>query len=122
MGSTLYNSQGWFTPQEGNGDIIDITRGVQEVVQTAGIDDGLVNVFVAHSTAAIQQRGGARWNASPPHWHPAADCSSTAVNPCEKSRCHPGADEPPPRHNTQRSPGPPPVWGAYAVHPGGREL
>jgi secondary thiamine-phosphate synthase enzyme len=38
---------------EGNGDIIDITRGVQEVVQTAGIDDGLVNVFVAHSTAAI---------------------------------------------------------------------
>jgi secondary thiamine-phosphate synthase enzyme len=38
---------------EGNGDIIDITPGVQEVVDTAGIGDGLVTVFVAHSTAAI---------------------------------------------------------------------
>jgi secondary thiamine-phosphate synthase enzyme len=38
---------------EGNGDIIDITPGVQEVVDTAGIDDGLVSVFVAHSTAAV---------------------------------------------------------------------
>jgi secondary thiamine-phosphate synthase enzyme len=38
---------------EGNGDIIDITPGVQEVVDTAGIGDGLVSVFVAHSTAAI---------------------------------------------------------------------
>jgi secondary thiamine-phosphate synthase enzyme len=38
---------------EGNGDIVDITRGVQEVVDTAGISDGLVSVFIAHSTAAI---------------------------------------------------------------------
>ena len=38
---------------EGDGDIIDITRGVQEVVQTSGVGDGIVNVFVAHSTAAI---------------------------------------------------------------------
>ena len=38
---------------EGNGDIIDITQGIQEVVETAGISDGIVNVFVAHSTAAI---------------------------------------------------------------------
>jgi secondary thiamine-phosphate synthase enzyme len=38
---------------EGNGDIIDITRGVQEVVNTARASHGLVNVFVAHSTAAI---------------------------------------------------------------------
>jgi len=38
---------------EGNGDIIDITKGVQEVVDTAGISDGIVNVFVAHSTAAV---------------------------------------------------------------------
>jgi secondary thiamine-phosphate synthase enzyme len=38
---------------EGNGDIIDITKGVQEVVETAGIRDGIVNVFVAHSTAAV---------------------------------------------------------------------
>lgn len=38
---------------EGSGDIIDITRGVEEVVDTANASDGLVNVFVAHSTAAI---------------------------------------------------------------------
>jgi secondary thiamine-phosphate synthase enzyme len=38
---------------EGDGDIIDITRGVQEVVDTAGIEDGIVSVFVGHSTAAV---------------------------------------------------------------------
>jgi secondary thiamine-phosphate synthase enzyme len=38
---------------DGNGDIVDITRGVQEVVDTAGISEGFVNVFVAHSTAAV---------------------------------------------------------------------
>jgi secondary thiamine-phosphate synthase enzyme len=38
---------------EGDGDVIDITRGVQEVVQTSGVRDGIVNVFVAHSTAAV---------------------------------------------------------------------
>ena len=38
---------------EGDGDVIDITRGIEEVVETAGISDGIVNVFVAHSTAAI---------------------------------------------------------------------
>src|ERR671923_2412479 len=49
---------------EGNGDIIDITPGVEEVVDTAGIDDGLVSVFVAHSTAAVSlieyEPGGVR--------------------------------------------------------------
>ena len=49
---------------EGNGDIIDITPGVQEVIATAGIDDGLVTVFVSHSTAAIglieNEPGGVR--------------------------------------------------------------
>ena len=49
---------------EGNGDIIDITQGVQEVVETAGIKDGIVNVFVAHSTAAVSlieyEPGGVR--------------------------------------------------------------
>ena len=38
---------------EGNGDMIDITRGVQEVVDTARASDGLVTVFVAGSTAAV---------------------------------------------------------------------
>ncbi len=49
---------------EGDGDIIDITRGVQEVVDTAGISDGIVSVFVAHSTAGITlieyETGGVR--------------------------------------------------------------
>jgi secondary thiamine-phosphate synthase enzyme len=49
---------------EGNGDIIDITPGVQEVVATAGMEDGLVTVFVSHSTAAIclieNEPGGVR--------------------------------------------------------------
>jgi secondary thiamine-phosphate synthase enzyme len=38
---------------EGDGDIVDITRGVEEIVATAGISEGLVSVFVAHSTAAV---------------------------------------------------------------------
>lgn len=38
---------------EGDGDIIDITRGVQEVVDTAGIADGIVSIFVGHSTAGV---------------------------------------------------------------------
>ena len=38
---------------DGDGDIVDITRGVQEIVETTGISDGAVNVFVAHSTAAV---------------------------------------------------------------------
>jgi secondary thiamine-phosphate synthase enzyme len=38
---------------EGDGDIIDITRGVEEVVATAGVSNGIVSVFVGHSTAAI---------------------------------------------------------------------
>jgi secondary thiamine-phosphate synthase enzyme len=49
---------------EGNGDVIDITKGVEEVVETAGIRDGIVNVFVAHSTAAVtlmeNEPGGVR--------------------------------------------------------------
>ena len=49
---------------EGDGDIIDITRGIEEVVETSGISDGIVNVFVSHSTAAIAlieyEAGGVR--------------------------------------------------------------
>ena len=37
----------------GSGDVTDITAGVEEVVRTSGASDGIVNVFVAHSTAAI---------------------------------------------------------------------
>jgi secondary thiamine-phosphate synthase enzyme len=38
---------------EGDGDVVDITRGVQEAVDAMGVPDGIVNVFVAHSTAAV---------------------------------------------------------------------
>jgi secondary thiamine-phosphate synthase enzyme len=37
----------------GDADMIDITDGVQRVVGTAGVDDGIVSVFVRGSTAAI---------------------------------------------------------------------
>ena len=38
---------------DGNGDIVDIARGVEAIVETAGISEGVVSVFVAHSTAAL---------------------------------------------------------------------
>jgi secondary thiamine-phosphate synthase enzyme len=38
---------------EGDGDVVDITQGVLEVVSTAGVDDGVVSAFVPGSTAAV---------------------------------------------------------------------
>jgi secondary thiamine-phosphate synthase enzyme len=38
---------------EGDGDVVDITPGVEEVVETAGMPEGIVSVFVRHSTAAV---------------------------------------------------------------------
>ena len=38
---------------EGDGDIVDLTRGVLEVVRSSGVEDGVVSVFVPGSTAAI---------------------------------------------------------------------
>lgn len=35
------------------GDIIDITENVQEIVSLSGVKDGLVHLFVHHSTAAL---------------------------------------------------------------------
>ena len=47
---------------EGDGDVIDITAGVQSVVQQAGISNGIASVFVPGSTAAVtameHERGG----------------------------------------------------------------
>ncbi len=46
----------------GDGDVVDITEGVQRVVGTAGIGEGLAVAFVRGSTAAITtmeyERGG----------------------------------------------------------------
>jgi secondary thiamine-phosphate synthase enzyme len=38
---------------EGDGDVIDITAGVQSVVAQAGADNGMVSVFVPGTTAAV---------------------------------------------------------------------
>ncbi len=38
---------------EGDGDVIDLTEGVLEVVRSAGVDEGAVSVFVPGSTAAV---------------------------------------------------------------------
>jgi secondary thiamine-phosphate synthase enzyme len=47
---------------EGDGDVIDITAGVQSVVAQAGADNGVVSVFVPGTTAAVttmeHERGG----------------------------------------------------------------
>jgi secondary thiamine-phosphate synthase enzyme len=37
----------------GNGEIIDLTRGVQSVVSTSEVDRGIVNVFATGSTVAV---------------------------------------------------------------------
>jgi secondary thiamine-phosphate synthase enzyme len=38
---------------EGDGDVIDLTDGVASVVASAGVEEGVVSVFVPGSTAAI---------------------------------------------------------------------
>src|SRR5687768_10285690 len=38
---------------QGDGDVVDITGGVRQIVDTAGIEDGLAVAFVRGSTAAI---------------------------------------------------------------------
>jgi secondary thiamine-phosphate synthase enzyme len=38
---------------EGDGDAIDLTEGVLEVVRSSGVEDGVVSVFVPGSTAAV---------------------------------------------------------------------
>ena len=47
---------------EGDGDVIDITSGVESVLQQAGTENGVVSVFVPGSTAAVTtmeyERGG----------------------------------------------------------------
>jgi secondary thiamine-phosphate synthase enzyme len=47
---------------EGDGDVIDITTGVERVVAQAGVEMGIASVFVPGSTAAVTtmeyERGG----------------------------------------------------------------
>jgi secondary thiamine-phosphate synthase enzyme len=37
----------------GHGDVVDLTEGVESVVRSAGIESGVVSVFVPGSTAAV---------------------------------------------------------------------
>jgi secondary thiamine-phosphate synthase enzyme len=49
---------------DGDGDVIDLTEGVASVVETSGVEHGMVSVFVPGSTAAVtameHERGGVR--------------------------------------------------------------
>ena len=38
---------------EGDGDVIDLTEGVQSVLESSGVENGLVSVFVPGSTASV---------------------------------------------------------------------
>lgn len=38
---------------EGDGDVIDLTAGVRSVLESSGVKDGVVSVFVPGSTAAV---------------------------------------------------------------------
>jgi secondary thiamine-phosphate synthase enzyme len=38
---------------EGDGDVVDLTEGVQSVIGASGVDDGVATVFVPGSTAAV---------------------------------------------------------------------
>ncbi|HYN91227.1 MAG TPA: secondary thiamine-phosphate synthase enzyme YjbQ [Thermoleophilaceae bacterium] len=49
---TVYGGQLRFST-EGNGDTIDITEGVQSVIEQSGVHSGLASVFVPGSTAAV---------------------------------------------------------------------
>jgi secondary thiamine-phosphate synthase enzyme len=46
----------------GDGDVIDLTEGVESVVRSAGVEHGIVSLFVPGSTAAVTtmefERGG----------------------------------------------------------------
>jgi secondary thiamine-phosphate synthase enzyme len=49
---------------EGDGDVVDLTEGLMSVVESAGVEDGLISVFVPGSTAAVttmeHEPGGVR--------------------------------------------------------------
>ena len=38
---------------EGHGDVIDLTQGIESMLAEAGVENGLVSVFVPGSTAAV---------------------------------------------------------------------
>jgi secondary thiamine-phosphate synthase enzyme len=51
-GTALHTGQLRFST-EGDGHVIDLTEGVQEVVSQSGVEEGVASVFVPGSTAAV---------------------------------------------------------------------
>jgi secondary thiamine-phosphate synthase enzyme len=49
---TVHSGRLRFSTQ-GDGDVIDLTEGVESVVRSSGVDEGAVCVFVPGSTAAV---------------------------------------------------------------------
>jgi len=49
---SLYNGRLEFSTQ-GDGEVVDLTEGVESVIRSSGARDGLATVFVPGSTAAI---------------------------------------------------------------------
>jgi secondary thiamine-phosphate synthase enzyme len=49
---------------DGHGDVIDLTEGVESVLESSGVENGIVSVFVPGSTAAVtameHEPGGVR--------------------------------------------------------------
>jgi secondary thiamine-phosphate synthase enzyme len=49
---------------DGDGDVIDLTEGVESVLESSGVENGVVSVFVPGSTAAVtameHEPGGVR--------------------------------------------------------------
>jgi secondary thiamine-phosphate synthase enzyme len=43
----------WTVSTRGDNDVIDVSDGVQQVIDRAGMRDGLCTAFVAHSTCAM---------------------------------------------------------------------
>jgi secondary thiamine-phosphate synthase enzyme len=60
---TIHTGQLRFST-EGDGDVVDLTEGVGSVVEAAGVENGIVSVFVPGSTAAVtameHEPGGVR--------------------------------------------------------------
>lgn len=60
-GTPVHTGQLRFSTQ-GDGEVIDLTQGVQEIVSQAGVEDGVASLFVPGSTAAVtlmeHERGG----------------------------------------------------------------
>jgi secondary thiamine-phosphate synthase enzyme len=49
---TVHSAELRFSTQ-GDGDVVDLTEGVQRAIHSSGVEDGIATVFVPGSTAAV---------------------------------------------------------------------